>query len=94
LNARANLDYVKDHPKWQFKDALPVVDHRNIFVGILKRSVLFEAVATEQPQSRKGEDIMDTVMDVADLFWGMCTNIVLPKSETGAEGRQDDRKQN
>jgi len=92
LNARTNLDSVKDHPKWQFKEALPVVDHKNIFVGILKRSVMFDALSTDQNQNRRDDNVMDTMMEVADLFWDICTNIVLPQTETRAEGRQDDRK--
>jgi magnesium transporter len=76
LNARTNLEYVKDHPKWRFKEALPVVDHNNIFVGVLKRSVMFEALSGDQNLSRSEETFMDTVMEVADLFWDICTNIV------------------
>lgn len=91
LNARTNLEYVKDHPKWRFKEALPVVDHNNIFVGVLKRSVMFEALSGDQNLSRSEETFMDTVMEVADLFWDICTNIVLPKSDNRTEGRKDER---
>ena len=91
LNARTNLDYVKDHPKWRFKEALPVLDHNNIFVGALKRSVMFEALSGDQNLGRSEETFMDTVMEVADLFWDICTDIVLPKSETRPEGRKDAR---
>ena len=92
LNARTNLDYVKEHPKWRFKDALPVVDHKNVFAGVLKRAVMFEALSGDQNPDRTDETFMDTVMEVADLFWEICTNIVLPKTETRAEGSQDDQK--
>ncbi len=91
LNARTNLDYVKDHPKWRFKEALPVVDHNNMFVGVLKRSVMFEALSGDQNPNRSEETFMDTVMEVAGLFWDICTDIVLPKSETRPEGRKDER---
>lgn len=91
LNARTNLDYVKDHPKWRFKESLPVVDHNNKFVGILKRSVMFDALSGDQNSNRSEETFMDTVMEVADLFWDICTNIVLPNSETRPEGRKDER---
>jgi len=91
LNARINLEYVKDHPKWRFKEALPVVDHNNIFVGVLKRSVMFEALSGDQNLNRSEETFMDTVMEVADLFWNICTDIVLPKSDNRTEGRKDER---
>jgi magnesium transporter len=92
LNARTNLDYVKDHPKWRFKEILPVVDHNNVFVGVLKRSIMFDALAGDQNLERVEETFMDTVMQVADLFWDICTDIVLPKSDNRPEERTHERK--
>lgn len=88
LNARTNLVYVKDNPKWRFKEALPVVDHNNVFVGVLKRSIMFEALSGDHNPDRAEETIMDTVMQVADLFWDICTDIMLPKSEEQSRGRK------
>lgn len=90
LNARTNLAYVKDNPKWRFKEALPVVDHNNVFTGVLKRSIMFEALAGDHNPDRPEETFMDTVMQVADLFWDICTDIVLPKSEERPQGRKHD----
>lgn len=80
LNARTNLVYVKDNPKWRFKEVLPVVDHNNVFAGVLKRSIMFEALAGDHNPDRGDETFMDTVMQVADLFWDLCTDIVMPKT--------------
>ncbi len=91
LNARSNIDYVKDNPKWRFKEILPVVDHNNVFVGVLKRSVMFEALAGDNNPDRVEETFMDTVMEVADLFWDICINIVMPKSDMRQEDRKNER---
>lgn len=86
LNARTSIEQVKDHPKWQFREVLPVADHHT-FVGVLKRSVLQDVVAGDQFQARKDVTVMDTLFEVADIFWEICINIVLPG--TGyKEGRQ------
>ncbi len=91
LNARSNLDYVKDNPKWRFKEILPVVDHNNVFVGVLKRSVMFEALSGDHNPGHVEETFMDTVMEVADLFWEVCMNIVIPKSDARLKDRKDER---
>ncbi|MEX2354213.1 MAG: hypothetical protein WD709_08500, partial [Gammaproteobacteria bacterium] len=92
LNARTNLDYVKDNPKWQFNDALPVVDHNNIFVGILKRSVMQDAVLAGQGRAHQDESFMETVIEVAELFWDLCIGLILPKGEISKDGQKNDRK--
>jgi len=93
LNARANLDYVKDNPKWQWHEALPVVDHNNLFVGILKRKVMHEAISSGQEKEQKDESAMETVMEVAELFWDICAGLIAPKAEVSREGQKNDRKQ-
>jgi magnesium transporter len=87
LNARTNLVYVKDNPKWRFKEVLPVVDHNNVFAGVLKRSIMFEALAGDHNPDRTDDTFMDTVMHVADLFWDLCTDIVMPKHGEQKEKR-------
>jgi len=92
LNARANLDYIKDNPKWQYCEALPVVDHNNVLVGILKRSVMQEAVTGHEGHNKEDEGIVETVMDVAELFWDLCIGLIVPKVDASREGLKDDRK--
>lgn len=92
FNARANLKYVQDNPKWKFKEALPVVDHNNVFVGILKRTVMQDAVDSEHGQADEDESFMETMMEVVELFWDICTGLLIPKSDTNTAGRSDDRR--
>jgi len=92
LNARANLDYIKDNPKWQYCEALPVVDHNNLLVGILKRSVMHEAITGNESQNKDDENFIETVIDVAELFWDLCIGLIVPKGEANREGLKDDRK--
>jgi predicted transcriptional regulator len=94
LNVRTNLEYVKDNPRWRFKEVLPVVDQKNVFVGVLKRSVLNEVLSGSQLQQDDGIDLMETVIDVADLFWEVCFSFIQQNTESSPRGNVHDRSKN
>jgi hypothetical protein len=50
-------------------------------------------LSTEHTQNPSNGNVVDTAMEVAGLFWDLCSNIVLPKSETKVKGRHHDKKQ-
>jgi magnesium transporter len=90
LNVRTNLEYAKNNPIWRYKEILPVTDQKNIFVGVLKRSTLVEKISNDH-QDKNEAPLMETVVEVADLFWEICSNIIFPKSESNTKGRSNDR---
>jgi Mg/Co/Ni transporter MgtE len=91
LNVRTNLEYIKNHPRWRFKETLPVVDQKNVFVGVLRRSTLREVLSGQQAQERNDSGIMETVVDVADLFWEVCFSFIYPQSDTNKKADIHDR---
>ncbi len=90
INVRTDLAYVKDDPRWQNREFLPVTNQKNVFVGVLKRSSLFEALSSEYYQERRQVPLMETVVEVADLFWDICSNLIFPKGEIETRGRKDE----
>ena len=92
LNVRANPDYVKDNPIWQTREVLPVTDHKNLFVGVIKRSSLFEMLSSKYYHEKKDVPLMETVVEVADLFWEICSDMIFPKGDDKARGQNNDRK--
>ena len=92
LNVRANPEYVKDNPRWQYKETLPVTDHNNKFVGVIKRSSLIEILSSKYYQEKTELPLMDTMVEVADLFWEICTDLIFPDSDIKTKGRNNDRK--
>ncbi|MGK0298435.1 MAG: magnesium transporter [Gammaproteobacteria bacterium] len=80
FNVRTNLEYVKDNLRWRFKEVLPVVDQKNIFVGVLRRSIMNDILTGDQAKQDE-IGIMETVIDIADLFWEVCFSFINPNSE-------------
>ena len=91
LNVRTNLEYVKSNPNWQFEEFLPVVDQKNTLIGVLKRSIMNEVLSDEQDQKINESGILETVFDVADLFWEVCSNFINPNSESNHKAKNYDR---
>ncbi len=89
--ARASLASVKNHPLWNDRDNLPVVDQSNKFIGILKRGVMLDALKRDQNDVQHGESIVDTAMSVVELFWDACANLIAPQHEITDKGKKDER---
>lgn len=85
LNVRSNLEYVKNNPRWQFKEVLPVTDHNNHFGGVLKRSIMHEVLSSDYLKAQDDTPVMETVFEVADLFWDVCASMITSKNETGKD---------
>lgn len=50
LRARASLTSVVDHVGWRENITLPVVDHQRVFIGLLSRTTLDRALASQAAQ--------------------------------------------
>ena len=82
FNARISLSRVRNHPKWLHKEVLPVIDHANVFIGVLKRSIMLSALESGQDAYSERETITGTLLDIAELFWEACANLLVPEIET------------
>lgn len=88
ISARASLESIKDHPQWKDRDNLPVVDQSGKFIGILKRGVMLDALARERQRDNQADDIVGAALDVAELFWVACANIITPQDESSNRGQK------
>lgn len=92
ISARASLTSVKNHPQWNDRDNLPVVDQADKFIGILKRGVMLDTLKREQNFTQDEEGIVETVMAVAELFWEACANVIVAPYELTNEGKKNERE--
>lgn len=81
FHARVSLNQVRDHPKWLHKEVLPVVDHANVFIGVLRRAVMLEALEGGQESYDDKDTIASALLDIAELFWDTCANLLIPETE-------------
>ena len=77
LAARASLRSVKGLPDWQQHENFPVIDHHNMFIGVLERQALSEVVKVDSKEQAESE-LTGAALTVAELFWEACTNLVVP----------------
>lgn len=90
ISARASLTSIMNHPQWNDRDNLPVVDKTGKFIGILKRGVMLDTLKREQYDAQQGEGIVDTAMSLAELFWETCANVIVPQNEKNDEGKKNE----
>lgn len=88
FSARASLLSVRDHPQWNDRDNLPVVDNTGRFIGILKRGVMVDALTRGDAGQQNDEGILGAAVEIAELFWEICANVIAPQHETSDKGRK------
>jgi len=76
LRARIGLRQASLAEAWERFDVLPVTDHRGVFLGVVRRTTLLHA-CSEQGASAPQEDLGGLAFDLAELFWGMTSRLVL-----------------
>ena len=77
LSARSSLASIRDHPGWKQSETLPVVDHDGIFQGVLTRVSLDGAFAETQGNIKLDNEITNTVLALADIFWSTCAEFFI-----------------
>ncbi len=92
INARTNIDYVKEHPAWQDREALPVIDHNYMFVGVLKRKVMNEVLKITVDQDKEQTDLPGMLMTVVEMFWEIYAGLITPKYDVERQGRENDNR--
>ena len=83
LSARAKLTGTLDHFAWHQASVLPVVDPSQVFVGVLDHEAALRSV--ERMRAGGPIDMADTLLALADLFWGTSSGIIV-----GLTGGTDD----
>lgn len=90
IPARARLDSIRNKPEWHYKENFPVIDHMGIFIGVLSRTSVHEAMADgEIPDKQDG--VAYTALVVAELFWDACADLLAPGHDNSEKGHQDER---
>ena len=75
LRARASLREAQLNPAWERFAVLPVVDHRGVFLGIVRRMSLFQAIASQRDDAPK-ESLTDLALALAELYWQASTELL------------------
>ena len=75
LRARAAIREAQLNPAWERFSVLPVVDHRGVFLGIVRRMSLFQAIAAQTADSPK-EGLSDLALALAELYWQASTQFL------------------
>ena len=68
LRARATIREAQLNAAWEQFPVLPVVDHRGVFLGIVRRMSLFQAIAAQRDGAPK-ESLSDLALALAELYW-------------------------
>lgn len=75
LRARASIQEARLNPAWERFAVLPVIDHRGVFLGIVRRMSLFQAIAAERHGAPK-ESLTDLALALAELYWEASTGLI------------------
>lgn len=75
LRARANIREARLNPAWERFPVLPVVDHRGVFLGVVRRMSLLQAIAAETAEAPK-ESLTDLALALAGLYWEATTGLL------------------
>ena len=85
LRARASLREASRHPGWERFSVLPATDHRGVFLGVVRRSSLRQAL-TDSAEPEPETELTDLALDLADLYWQSTAGLLLGAT---SEERQD-----
>lgn len=78
LAARVSVKSIKSIPDWHNHDNYPVVDHKGVFLGVLDRAALNKSMDIAG-EGRAEPELAGTAIEVAELFWEACANMIIPK---------------
>ena len=75
LRARATIREARLNSAWERFPILPAVDHRGVFLGIVRRVSLFRAIAAERDEEPRGS-LSDLALALAELYWEASTGLI------------------
>lgn len=76
LRARMSLHEASLLPAWERFTVLPVVDHRGVFLGVVRRMTLFGALE-EQVAPAGDEDLAQLALDLAEMYWRTASSLLM-----------------
>lgn len=76
LRARASLREARLNPAWERFSILPAVDHRGVFLGVVRRTNLLRAMRDAGAETPR-ESLADLGLALAELYWETSTGLVL-----------------
>ena len=79
LRARNGLRQASLAEAWKRFEVLPVTDHRGVFLGVVRRRSLFGALPDQASPALHGNP-GDLALDLAELFWGTASHLVLGRT--------------
>ena len=89
--AHATVAELQRHHAWRELDALPVVDRRGVFLGVIRHKTLRELEVPRTAMSRTGMPL-DTFVDLAELYWmGLSTMVAALAASTTADDQGEGR---
>jgi magnesium transporter len=66
IRADTDVATIQTHPGWQEYDALPVVDERDVFLGVIRHRVVRKLQAGD---SARAGGAAETMLSLAELYW-------------------------
>ena len=85
LRARASLREASRNPVWERFSVVPVVDHRGVFLGVVRRASMRRAMADSAATAPEAE-LSSLAVDLADLCWSTAASLLV-----GAPAREKHR---
>lgn len=80
IAARASLTSVQNYREWKYKEILPVVDHMGMFIGVLKRGVMLDALMNIEDSTQHQDEFANTALAMVELFWDTCADMLAPEN--------------
>lgn len=86
VSARTRIDNLKINSN---QDAIPVVDHAGVFVGVINMKTV--TAALESKREHQGiENLSETALSLAEILWDTCANMISPDYHTDSRKKKHD----
>lgn len=87
LRARTSLREASRHPGWERFSVLPVIDHRGVFLGVVRRASLRRALADATTAREPEAELAGLALDLADLYWQTAAGLIAGATTTDERDR-------
>ncbi|MCC6207237.1 MAG: magnesium transporter [Gammaproteobacteria bacterium] len=86
LSVRTTLTMTRAHPAWQNHRALPVIEGDGILVGAISYRTVIEATQLISTHPPANADLIDSVLNLAQIFWTALAELLHNLSTLRASG--------
>ncbi len=91
INANARSEEVAKSPHWRAFHALPVVDDKGFFLGVIRYETL-QRLQDEVQQADHEGSAMDTILALGELYWIGLSGMLRGAASIEAEERPSERR--